>query len=345
MQLPNIFYWSGVTLAIAACGWMGWTLIEKPEVADLTGRPKDWSLLAAAGAVAVIGQILLYSRWHWLLRVVSVPLSWLDAVASSAIAELLSHVAFGAAGGDVYRGVATSNPAKGHKIGLVTAILADRVAGLYSIFCLAAIAGSLDSRGSDRWNTILEACLPMLWLAVVGGGLCILAGLTINLGPTLAFTRRWPPVYRAVATVLAAVERFRSRPWAYGLAILWGIAVHTLNATVLWLVARGLSLPHPTWVEHCVITSLTTCMGLLPLPLAGLGAVELVIDQLYQAAAPGSEGAGLIAALGYRILSLAVIAVLAAGFALAIRRKQHDRASRSDKDAHAAPSNHGSELT
>lgn len=325
MRLPNIFYWSSVTLAIAACGWMGWTLIEKPEVANLTGRPKDWSFLAAAVAAAVIGQILFYSRWHWLLRVVSVPLTWLDAVGSSAIAELLSHVAFGAAGGDVYRGVATSNAAKGHQIGLVTAILADRVAGLYSIFCLAAIAGAVAPRGTVAWQAILKASLPVLWLVVVGGGLCILAGLTVNLGPALAFTRRWPSVYRAIVPVLAAIERFRFRPWAYAMALLWGIGVHVLNATVLWLVAKGFSLPHPSWAEHCVIMSLATCMGLLPLPMAGLGAVELVIDQLYRAAAPGAQGAGLIAALGYRILSLAVIAVLAAGFAAAIRRRQLER--------------------
>jgi uncharacterized membrane protein YbhN (UPF0104 family) len=326
MRLSRIFRWPCAVLAITACSWVGWTLIEKPEVAHLAGRPKDWTLLAAAGAVAVIGQILFYSRWHWLLRVVSVPLTWLDAVTSSAIAELLSRVAVGAAGGDVYRGVATSSAAKGHRIGLVTAILADRVAGLYSIFCLAVIAGSLAPRGSERWNVILETCLPVLGLAVVGGGLCILAGLTINLGPALAFTRRWPPVYRAVVPVLSAVERFRARPWAYGLAILWGIAVHTLNATVLWLVAQGLSLPHPTWAEHCVIASLATCMGLLPLPMAGLGAVELVIDQLYQAATPESEGAGLIAALGYRILSFVVIAALAAVFATFLGRRHRESA-------------------
>jgi uncharacterized membrane protein YbhN (UPF0104 family) len=322
MRPSNIFRWSGIALATAACGWIAWTLFKRPDVADLVGRPKVWPLLAAAGAVATLGQILFYSRWYLLLRVVSVPLSWLDAVSSSAIAELLSHVAFGAAGGDVYRGIATSGAAKGHRVGLVTAILADRAAGLYSIFCLAAIAGPLAPRGTVAWQAILKASLPVLWLAVVGGGLCILAGLAVNLGPALAFTRRWPLVYRAVVPVLAAIERFRSRPWAYAVAILWGIGVHVLNATVLWLVAKGFSLPHPSWAEHCVIMSLATCMGLLPLPMAGLGAVELVIDQLYQAAAPGAHGAGLIAALGYRILSLAVIAALAAGFATALHRRR-----------------------
>jgi len=65
--------------------------------------------------------------------------------------------------------------------------------------------------------------------------------------------------------------------------------------------------------------SLGTSTGILPLPMAGLGAVELVIEQLYQAAVPDAKAAGLIAALGHRVLSMSVIAALAAGLSLLAR--------------------------
>ena len=321
MQLSKFFGWIGILFACVACGWMAWTLAAQPGVAELAGQQKDWLLLGVASSVAASGQLLFYSRWHWLLRVVGIPVGWLRATAASAVAELLSFAAVGAAGGDLYRGVAVGRAAEGHRVGLVTAILADRVAGVYALFCLAAIAGQLCRGPESHWSSVLAASLPVLWLAVAGGGFVISLGLFVNLGPLLAVTRRWPLVNKALTPVLASIERFRSRPWAFGVAVLWGITVHALNATVLWLIARGLSLPHPSWGQHCVIMSLGTSTGILPLPMAGLGAVELVIEQLYQAAVPGTKGAGLIAALGHRVLSMAVIAGLAVSLSLLTRHQ------------------------
>jgi hypothetical protein len=301
-----------------------WQLANDPRLRTLSFARFDVLRVAGAMLCCVASQLLYFTRWYWLLRVVEVPLVWVAAVATAAVAQLVGTLALGAAASDVYRGVSVGGRCAGHRVGVVTSILADRVSGLYAIVCLAAISALPAAPGNDSWNAVRTVSLPVLWTAVAVGGLCIAAGLFLNLGPALEFTRRWPLVHGMVVPVLTAIERFRSRPWVYAAAILAGISVHAVNAAGFWLLAGGLSLPHPSLLQHCLILSLVACTGLLPLPLAGLGAVELMIDRLYEAAAPGSQGAGVITSLIFRALSLGGTAAIAAMFVALARLRPAD---------------------
>lgn len=295
----------------AAMSLMAWRLFTDPVIRGLSPRAFDWTSLAFAVIIGIVAQLLYNSRWYWLLRVVQAPFSWVQAVSAGLMAQLLGAVAIGSAGSDVYRGVATGRSRAGHRVGIVASILADRVLGLYALFCVAACAAAL-SPGEGRWQAVRAASLPVLSTAALAGGLCIIAGLFFNLGPVLAVTRHLPLLHRLVVPMLAAVERFRSSPGVIFLGVASGMAVHALSAVGLWLIARGLGLPHPTLAEHCLIVPLATCTGLLPLPMAGLGAAELVVDGLYQTAIPGAAGAGLVAALVGRILGVGINAMLVA---------------------------------
>lgn len=299
-------------IVVSACIAAALNLAYDPRISALSFRKIDGIRISAAMLCCAAAQLLYFTRWHWLLRVVSVPLTWVAAVTAAAVAQLFGSLALGVAAGDVYRGISVGSRCPGHRVGLVTSILADRVSGIYAIVCLASLAAVPAAAGNDRWNAIRTVALPVLWTAAATGALCIAGGLFANLGPMLAFTRQWPTVHKAIVPILTAIERFRSRPWIYVAAVLVGIAVHALNAAGFWLLAGGLSLPHPSLVQHCLILPLVTCTGLLPLPLAGLGAVELMIDQLYQAAVPGAQGAGVLASLVFRGLSLGANAAIAA---------------------------------
>lgn len=292
-------------------GLMAWRLAQDPLVRRLSPGSFDLPSLALAAAAIVFSQLLYCSRWHWFLRVVRAPIAWAPAVFTGLVAQLLSAVAVGPAGGDVYRGVVTGRAQAGHRVGIVASILADRVVGLYSLFCVAALAATFTT-GDGRWQAVRNAALPVLWGAVLGGGAFMLAGLFLNLGPVLGLVRRVPPLLRIITPLLAAVERFRSSPGVYALGVASGMAGHATNAAALWLVARALRVPHPTLAEHCLISPLAACTMLLPLPMAGIGAVELVMDELYRTAVPDVAGAGLLVAFVGRLLTLAVTAVLAA---------------------------------
>lgn len=294
-------------------GLMAWRLSTDPLVRQLSPRNFDVTSLTLAGVVCVASQLLYCSRWYWFLRVSRGPITWSEAVFTGLAAQLLGAIAVGSAGGDIYRAVAAGSRTAGHQVGIVASILADRVAGLYSLFCVAALAATF-TPGGGRWEMMRAASVPVLWTAVIAGGAGILAALFLNLGPALAWSRSVPPLVRLVASLLAAVERFRSTPGIFALAIASGMAVHSATAATLWLVARGLGVPHPTLAEHCLIAPLATCTALLPLPMAGLGAVELVIDELYETALPAAAGAGIVAAFGGRVLGLALNAFLAVVF-------------------------------
>lgn len=304
---------------IAASGWMLWRLSSDDRLATLATRRLDFRLIAAATVLCAGSQLLYFARWHWLARTLGVPLGRREAVLAAATAQLLGSLAFGAAAADIFRALANAARCAGHRVGLVASILADRLSGLYALVCLAAIAAVAATSGSPEWTTIRIASLPVLWGGVFIGGGCFLLGLLVNLGPILDIARRWPVFHALVVRVLSAIDRFRSAPGAIVLAIVAGILVHWLNAAGLWLLAGGLLLPRPSLAAHCLILPLAACTGLLPLPMAGLGAVEVIIDGLYKAAMPESSGAGLVASLALRIVSLAANAAIVAVFAGATR--------------------------
>lgn len=304
---------------VAASGWMLWRLSSDDRLANIATRRLDFRLIAGATALCVASQILYFARWHWLAHTLGVPLGRREAMLAAATAQLLGSLAFGAAASDIFRVLANAPRCAGHRVGLVASILADRLSGLYALVCLAAIAAVVATSGGPEWTTIRVASLPVLWAGVLVGGGCFLFGLLFDLGPVLSATRRWPVVHALVVRVLSAIERFRSAPTAIVRAILAGTVIHSLNAASLWMLAGGLTLPHPTLSAHGLILPLATCAGLLPLPMAGLGAVEAIIDGLYKTALPEAAGAGLVASLALRIVSLAANAAIVAVLVPAVR--------------------------
>jgi hypothetical protein len=268
-------------------------------------------MLIAAAAVCAASQLLYFDRWYWIIRVMQAPLSRLEALSAASLAQLLGLLAFGGAAGDVYRGVVAGTGRAGHRVGIATTILVDRLTGLYGLILLAAVAATL-TPGDGAWLAVRQASLPVLWLAVAGGAACITVGLSLDPSRYLGWMRSLPGVGRLTEPLLAAAARYRARPLPFLLAIVGGMVVHALNAVTLWCVAGGLGVSHPSLAEHCLIMPLATCTGLLPLPLAGLGAMELVVDELYQAAMPGVEGAGAVASIGLRVVSIATNVLISA---------------------------------
>ena len=88
--------------------------------------------------------------------------------------------------------------------------------------------------------------------------------------------------------------------------------VHSLITVGFYLIARGLPGNSPSLAEHFLIVPLAMVTGALPLPLNGLGALEYVVEFLYQHLATAlvvSEGQGFIVSLGYRIITVVIALV------------------------------------
>jgi len=93
------------------------------------------------------------------------------------------------------------------------------------------------------------------------------------------------------------------------------VAVHSLFALGIYLIARGLFEPVQPLGMHFVVVPLSMATGVLPIQM---GPFELVLNELYASiplpnAPPGHDhilpGQGFVVALGYRIATVLIAAV------------------------------------
>jgi uncharacterized membrane protein YbhN (UPF0104 family) len=79
----------------------------------------------------------------------------------------------------------------------------------------------------------------------------------------------------------------------------------------------------PSLADHFVIVPLAFVSGVLPLPGNGLGALEYVVNFLYERVPAGMairEGRGFVVALCYRAITI-LIAMIGLGYYLVSRRQ------------------------
>ena len=99
------------------------------------------------------------------------------------------------------------------------------------------------------------------------------------------------------------------------------VAVHSLFATGVFLIAAGLFGDVLSLGTHFVVCPLRATTGAVPLPM---GPFEFVLEFLYtNVSQPGvviAAGQGLIVALGYRLICV-LIAALGIGYYLSSRRE------------------------
>jgi len=88
------------------------------------------------------------------------------------------------------------------------------------------------------------------------------------------------------------------------------IVIHCLFAASVFVMAIGLNVPHPDFVQHLVISPVSNLAGSIPLP-GGIGAYETMYEALYVRAGIAA-GNGLAIALCFRIVTilLAMIGVV-----------------------------------
>ena len=137
-----------------------------------------------------------------------------------------------------------------------------------------------------------------------------------------SFLERLPKVGRLVGSLIDAIRMYRRQPRTLALAGALSLVVHTCFVLGLFALVSGLTDVHPTLRDHFAIIPISMATGVLPLPMAGLGAFELVMDFFYRnvSSVPTAAGLGLMVAFGFRVITVA-IAVVGVFFYLASRRQ------------------------
>jgi uncharacterized membrane protein YbhN (UPF0104 family) len=224
----------------------------------------------------------------------------------------------------LFKAVAVAHKLHGHRPEAVATVLIDRIIGLWALFILATIAiVSTDLLHSDV-RQVQVVCRATL-IGTVLGGLGMLVVLTPGFtnGTLSEMLTRLPRVGPILGKLIGAVRIYRRKLPVLFWATMMSLGVHLLGATGIYFTARGLGGNSPSLGYHFVVVPLGMIVGVLPLPMSGLGAFEAVIEFFYTnvpSAVVVSKGQGLIVAFGYRVITI-LIAVVGAIYWFSSRRE------------------------
>jgi hypothetical protein len=237
---------------------------------------------------------------------------------------LLNFISFGAVGGDLFKAVFIARQFPQRRPEAVATVVLDRLIGLYMLFVMASAAifltGQLDN--SDETVRIIGRG-ALTAMAVGGAGILVLLIPGVTQGSFSALVNRLPKVGPIFGKLLGAIRIYRSRWGVLLVSALLSVGVHALSTLSVYLVARGLPGECPSLADHFVIIPLAFVTGVLPLPVNGLGAFEMVVKVLYEHVPLDvhvAEGHGFVVSLGYRALTI-LIALIGVCYYLASRKE------------------------
>lgn len=299
-----------------------WLLGRIPEEdwQHLRDRPKDWNLLVLAFLGGMGAVCLTFYRWQILVCALEVPFRLRDAFRLGFLGYLFNFVAAGAVGGDLFKAFFIAHESPGKRTEAVASVVVDRVLGLYALLMLTGAVVLAYPASTPQAAAVGRLALVGVGLGGVAVVMMFVPGFTQ--GALSSFVCRIPKVGRQAERILLAVRLYRSQPGVVAAVLAISLVVHLLTVSSIYLGARALYSTPPTFREHCVIVPLSMVAGALPFTPAGLGTIELAMDELYRRIPenPAMNASGVTATLVYRLVTI-VIAAIGVGYYWVSRRQ------------------------
>jgi uncharacterized protein (TIRG00374 family) len=299
-----------ILLPLAIIVWL-LTSVDPRDLQRLRDKPKDWGMLGIAFAFAMLAVCMTFVRWYLLVRTLHIPFRLQDAFRLGFLGFLLNFVGVGSVGGDVFKAVFIAREQSSRRAEAVATVVVDRMIGLYALLLVTSAAILLASV-SDRTAALAAICNATL-LATALGAVCIMLVLVpgFTRGSLSEFVTGLPKIGHTIGRLIESVRMFRNRYDVMGMILLMSMGVHALLAFSIFLIARALFGETPTLGEHLIIVPLSNVAGAIPFMPGGLGTFEFAMEKLYiyvPANGPG-EVIGVLVALSYRIVTIAIAAV------------------------------------
>ncbi|MBN2474245.1 MAG: flippase-like domain-containing protein [Pirellulales bacterium] len=278
---------------------------------QLIHQPKHWGLLAAAWVFCASAVTLTLVRWWCLVRALRLPLPFTEALRIGFLGYLFNLAPMGIVGGDLLKGWMLAREYRQRRIEAFASVVVDRMIGLYMLFVVATAAIFVTGFWRLKQPELQFICNTTYLLTASGAvvlALLLTPGFTDGRG-TRALGRL-PRVGHAIESLIGAVRMYRRQPYVLASSAIMSVAVHSLFATGVYLIARGLPGDDLSLSTHFVVMPLSASTGALPLPM---GPFELVLEFLYtHVREPNvviATGQGLVVALGYRLISVMIATV------------------------------------
>ena len=281
---------------------------------QLVNQSKDWGLLALAWVFCASAVFMTMVRWWYLVRGLDLPFGFTDALRIGFLGYLFNLAPMGIVGGDLLKGWLLAREHRRDQLAkAVASVIMDRTIGLYMLFVVASAAIFLTGFWwlPDLPQRILAICYATFILtAAATVGLIILLGPDLTDGKVIRAFGRIPRVGHSVESLIVAVRMYSHRWHVLVISALMSVMVHSLFATGIYLIARGLPGHVLSLKTHFVISPLSAVTGVIPLPL---GPFEWVLEMFYvhvpEQGVVITKGQGFVVALGYRLVCLLIAAV------------------------------------
>lgn len=317
-----------ISISLGIIAWLVWDAAGTQNAAgenvfeQLLHQPKHWGLLAAAWMLCASAVLLTLIRWWYLVRALEVPLGFREALRIGFLGYLFNLAPFGIVGGDLLKGWMLAKDRRGYRVKAFASVVVDRVIGLYMLFVVATAAILLTGFWRLPTHEIRWICRVTYLLTAAGAiGIIILLTPGFTEGRGTRVLARLPRVGPAVESLIEAVRMYRQKPVVLIASSLMSVGVHSLFATGIFLIARGLLGNVLSLATHFVVSPLSASTGALPLVA---GPFEFVLNLLYTLVPePGVEmqsGQGFVVALGYRVICV-LIATVGVCYYLGSRRE------------------------
>lgn len=281
----------------------------------LANQPKKWDLLAAAAVLCFLGVLVTVVRWHFLIRALGLPIRFKESLRLGFLGYLFNLSPVGIVGGDLIKAVMLARPYPGRRAEAAATVFVDRVIGLYVLFVVASAAILVTRFWQSEVHAVQAICQATLWLTGIGtAAMVVMLVPNVTSGTVSGWVSRVPYVGSVARQLIDTVRIYRWNLPVLLLSVVLSVAVHSLFAVGILLVASALYQNVHTLATHFVVSPLSAATGVLPI---SMGPFEYVLDRLYAVIPlPGgghmTPGQGLVVALGYRIITLLTAAVGAA---------------------------------
>ncbi|MFN0051319.1 MAG: lysylphosphatidylglycerol synthase transmembrane domain-containing protein [Planctomycetales bacterium] len=312
--LGRLWKWLKWPVALGILAWLYWQNSEALE--QIAQGPKEWGWLLLAVGMIGGATLITFFRWYLLVRGQKIPFRVRDALRLGFVGLLSNYIAPGSVGGDIVKAFLLAREHPTRRTVAVASVLLDRILGLLALFMVGAVASLLPIQAPDTPE--LRAVPWLLW----GGSLGGLTGVGLMLIPRLTrlnWVRRMsrlPLVGRAVGELITGIELYQTQPGvllgALGLSVLGHAGlIGGFFCCALWMRQPWI----PDLTTHFFFMPIAELFGvLIPTP-GGVGALEEAIKWFYVNLSPAgvtieqAAGAGLMAALAFRVVTVGIAAI------------------------------------
>ena len=284
--------------------------VPSEDYEAFASQPKRWELLLVAQAVAIIAIVVSILRWRILVRALEIPFTLTEALRLGFLGYLLNFVSFGSVGGDVFKAVLAARNCPDKRPEAVASVLLDRAFGLLGLVILAwaGLAIGSDSDLSPTLIVVRNASATVALGSVVALMLAIFSGSWFE--RLIDLVAGMPLAGSTLARMARSIRSLRQSPNVLILMIVYSLGVHSLLATSVFLISKGLYPAHPTFSQHLMIVPPSMAVGTLPLAPGGVGYQEAALATLFKQlpSVPETYSAILVATI-YRLVTLLIAGV------------------------------------